>query len=208
MALRVEHEDGVVADALHEQPKALLVRLRRFVSWGWTPRHQTTLSHTLGTPGRGKAAALPKRLLVRLAPSVVVVNHKDRFVRFMGTVVQVVKASRSKRCARRASSSARVPSSRRARARTGVLCLSTPEILGALDGSTTMTNLLRTYIDPLASHNIDADRREAEHGFPQHRASPPTKPENSAIRWWVVQYETAGRALLLDSNQGRPSRWR
>jgi hypothetical protein len=51
--------------------------------------------------------------------------------------------------------------------------------------------------------NIDADRRELALDTLRVRASSPPKSNHDSIRWWVRQYETAGRALMSRTNSAR-----
>jgi len=61
-----------------------------------------------------------------------------------------------------------------------------------------MTHMLRTYVDPLAMRNLDAERRTFGMEALQPRVSSQTNRDHGTIRWWVLQYETAGRALLRE----------
>jgi hypothetical protein len=63
-----------------------------------------------------------------------------------------------------------------------------------------MTNMLSTYVDPIAMRNIDAERRELALDSLRPRASSPVKSNQDSIGWWVLQYETAGHALMHRSN--------
>ena len=64
-----------------------------------------------------------------------------------------------------------------------------------------MTNIAWTYIDPLAMRNIEAERRELGLEPLQRRISRPANSDRNTIRWWVLKYEAAGRALMLDAKR-------
>jgi len=61
-----------------------------------------------------------------------------------------------------------------------------------------MPNLQWNYVDPLAMRNIESERRELGLDSLRRRAltPPPTNENSGSIRWWVLKYEEAGRALI------------
>jgi hypothetical protein len=64
-----------------------------------------------------------------------------------------------------------------------------------------MTNIAWTYIDPLAMRNIEGERRELGLEPLQRRVSRSASNDRNTIHWWVLKYEAAGRALVLDANR-------
>lgn len=54
-----------------------------------------------------------------------------------------------------------------------------------------------SYLDPFAARNAGANvQNRAQTPRQSFDAAPPAAADCPSIRWWVVQYETAGRALL------------
>ena len=66
-----------------------------------------------------------------------------------------------------------------------------------------MTNLCWTYIDPLAKRNIEAERHELGPESLQAGVSrrPAARTDPTSIRWWVLRYEEAGRALMRNRQE-------
>jgi hypothetical protein len=62
-----------------------------------------------------------------------------------------------------------------------------------------MTNIMRdSFLDPFAARNlgIQPSDRTAVYQSPGNAAPAPLPSDTAGVRWWIEQYENAGRALM------------